>query len=261
MEVPALDNRDEPRTLLSVTSEPGYAGRVSEIVQSIPKAEDEAAALRLLSEAAHCLGADVAAFASFTRDDGSHESYRFLLACDASWCHEYEKTAWYGNDPWFAYALNHSDPARASEIPLGRKQRDVVELASQFGFRSVVIVPAPSSGGLTRIGVLSLGSDTPGFFEGEGYVALRIAARGLAMELHQWWISQIKRELIKNARITPDDLVLLRLERVGHITKTIAEELDTSPCSIDSRFQRINQKLGVPNRKAAANLAAEYGLI
>lgn len=81
------------------------------------------------------------------------------------------------------------------------------------------------------------------------------------MELHQWWIGQIKRELIKNARITPDDLVLLRLERVGHITKTIAEELDTSPCSIDSRFQRINQKLGVPNRKAAANLAAEYGLI
>ena len=91
MEVPALDNQDEPRTLLSVTSQPGYASRVSEIVQSIPNAVDEAAAVRLLTEAAHCLGADVAAFASFTRDDGSHESYRFLLACDASWCHEYER--------------------------------------------------------------------------------------------------------------------------------------------------------------------------
>jgi DNA-binding NarL/FixJ family response regulator len=64
-----------------------------------------------------------------------------------------------------------------------------------------------------------------------------------------------------NARITDDDLVLLRHERLGHATKVIASALDTTASSIDSRFQRVNQKLGVPNRKAAATLAAEYGLI
>jgi len=92
-------------------------------------------------------------------------------------------------------------------------------------------------------------------------VALKVAARGLAMELHEWWIGQIKRELIVNAGITDDDLILLRHERLGHGTKMIAIELNTTPSSIDSRFQRVNQKLGVPNRKAAATLAAEYGLI
>lgn len=145
---------------------------------------------------------------------------------------------------------------------MGSKQQGaIVELAEQFGFRSGVIVPAPSSGGLSRVGVLCLGSGTPGFFEGEGFAALKVAARSLAMELHEWWIGQIKRELITNARITEDDLVLLQHERLGHSTKTIAAALDTSASSIDSRFQRVNQKLGVPSRKAAATLAAEYGLI
>lgn len=259
---PSSDKGREPRSLAVLTSTPDYFGRVSEVVQKVPTASDEAEAVCLLNEAAQRMGADAAAFVSFIRDDGSHESYRFLLACDPVWCHEYEKHAWYANDPWLSYALNHSEPARASELPIGsRQQRAVVDLAVQFGFRSAVIVPAPSSGGLTRVGVLCLGSSTPCFFEGSGFTALKIAARGLAMELHEWWIGQIKRELILNARITEDDLALLRHERQGHGTKTIAAELNTSLPSIDSRFQRLNQKLGVPNRRSAAILAAEYGLI
>src|SRR5262249_22362528 len=110
-------------------------------------------------------------------------------------------------------------------------------------------------------GVLCLGSKTPGYFEADGFLAVKIAARSLAMELHEWWIGQIKRQLIANAGITADDLILLRHERLGHSTKAIAAELDVSLSSIDSRFKRVNQKLGVPNRKAAASLAAEYGLI
>ena len=81
------------------------------------------------------------------------------------------------------------------------------------------------------------------------------------MELHDWWVAQVKRELIVNARLTQDDLFLLTRERQGHSTKRIANELGTTPGSIDARFQRINAKLGVPNRKAAARVAAEYGLI
>lgn len=252
----------ESPTLLEVTSRPDYFGRVSEVVGQVPGAPDVPEALALLSEAATRLGADVAAFVSFVRDDSSHESYRFLLACDAVWCHEYEKHAWYANDPWLAYALNHSEPARASEIPLGNKsQRAVVDLAARFGFTSAVIVPAPSSGGLSRVGVLCLGSAKPNYFESEGFVAVKIASRSLAMELHEWWIGQIKRELIANAGITEEDLILLRHERLGHTTKAIAIELHSSLYAIDSRFKRVNQKLGVPNRKAAATVAAEYGLI
>lgn len=249
-------------TLHELTCDPGYTTGVSEVVQRIPSAIDEIEAVGLLAEASRKLGADVAAFGSFVRDDGSHESYRFLLACDAIWCHEYEKRAAYAQDPWLAYAAHNSRPARGGEIPVSTKrQQAVVELAADYGFRSTVVVPAPSGGMLTRIGVLCLGSWQEGFFEDEGYATLKVASRSLAMELHEWWVAQVKRELIDNARINAEDLELLRLERLGRSTKQIAAELGTSPGSINSRFQRVNEKLGVPNRRSAAILACEYGLI
>jgi hypothetical protein len=260
-----LPANDEPAapTLLELTTRPDYYGRVSEIVRQVHSAADEFAAVALLTEAATSIGADVAAFISFVRDDGSYESFRFLLACDPVWCHEYERHAWYANDPWLAHAIHHSEPVRASEIGVAsRQQREIADLAERFGFRSAVIVPAPSSGGLTRVALLCLGSATPGYFEDdEGFFAIKGIARSLAMELHEWWIDRLKRELITSARITNEDLVLLYHERIGNSTKRIAVELQTTPSSIDSRFQRVNQKLGVANRKMAAQLAAEYGLI
>jgi DNA-binding CsgD family transcriptional regulator len=243
-------------------SQPDYARRVGETVSRIPAAADEVEALRLLEEAAHHLGADVAAFGSFVRDDGSHESYRFLLACDPVWCHEYERHGWYSNDPWLAYALQHSEPVRSHEIPVATaQQRRVVGLAAEYGFASAVVVPAPLSGGLSRLGVLCLGSRHAGYFDDDGYPLLKVAARSLAMELNEWWIAQVKGELILSARISADDLELLRHERRNESTKQIAAVLGTSANSVNSRFQRLNEKLGVPNRHAAAVLAAEYGLI
>jgi DNA-binding CsgD family transcriptional regulator len=262
METPCSAAAAEARTLQALTSRADYAGRISEVVQKIPSAEDEAEAVSLLAEATARLGMDAGAFVSFIRGDGSFDSFRFLLACDPVWCLEYRRRAWFAHDPWLEYALHNSEPAPASEIPLGGKhQHEVAKLAAEFGFRSALIVPAPSSGGRTRVGVLCLGSSMQGFVEADGYEALTFAARSLAMELHEWWIRQIKRELIRNAGITEEDLVLLKLEHLGHGTKAIAAELNTSTSSVDSRFQRVNQKLVVPNRKAAAKLAADYGLI
>ena len=54
---------------------------------------------------------------------------------------------------------------------------------------------------------------------------------------------------------------MLAQERLGRGTKAICSALQMSPTAVNSRFQRLNAKLGVPNRKAAAQLAAEYGLI
>lgn len=249
-------------SLHDLTSSPGYCAQVCTVIQRVRGAQDEAQALSLMREAAACMGATSAAFGSFIRDDPSHESYRFLLACDPVWCLEYGRTGWYADDPWLGYALRHSEPARASEIPVQTSEgRAIVELAARFGVRSAAIIPAPSCGQVSRIGVLCLGSSTTGFFEDDGFDVLRVVARSLAMELHEWWIGAIKQELMQKARITSDELALLRRERAGQSSKCIAAELGTSSASIDSRFQRINAKLEVATRKAAANLAAEYGLI
>ena len=57
------------------------------------------------------------------------------------------------------------------------------------------------------------------------------------------------------------DLILLQHECQGHGSKKIATELQVSTSSINSRFQRMNAKLGVGNRRMAVQLAVECGLI
>lgn len=248
--------------LADITSAPGYAAAASTLIQAIGAAEDEADAVGLLARAASQLGAESSAFVSFVRDDGSQESFRFLLACDPVWCHEYQRRAWYALDPWLDYALTHSEPALASSITASSaQQQELADLAASFGFASALIIPAPSANALSRVGVLCLGSRTSGYFEAGGLGPLRVAARALAMELHEWWIGRIRHELLIRAGLTDEDLTLLRLERLGLGTKAIAARLNSTTGAIDSRFQRMNQRLGVPNRRAAATLAAEYGLV
>ena len=248
------------KPLAELAREPAYSDNVLATIRLLAQAADEARAVGVLAAACKQMGLDAAAFVSFVRDDPSHESFRFLLACDPVYCLEYERRAWYTDDPWLQYSLNHTEPARGEDIqPSTAQQRAVVELAAQFGFRSALIVPAPSSGALTRTGVLCLGSSAPAFFNDNGYLALKVLARSLAMEVHEWWIARIKNELLESARLTEEDLTLLMHERLGHSTKFIAAKLDMSPNAINSRFQRMNAKLGVPNRKSAAQLSAEDG--
>jgi DNA-binding CsgD family transcriptional regulator len=253
---------DAVRSLREVTRADDYFMRVSEVVRQMGAARDAVQAVELLEQATHRMGADASVFASVIRDDDSRASCRFLLACEPEWFIEYEQRASYANDPWLAYATHHSEPIRGHEIAgHAASARSIAQLTQGLGFRSSVIVPAPSAVGLSRVGVLFLGSSTPGYFDDDGYVALKVVVRSVAMELHEWWIARIRDELIARTHISDSDLVLLAHERQGHSTKAIARALDASAGSIDSHFQRINAKLGVANRKAAARLAAEYGLI
>ena len=252
----------DPTSLLAATRHPDYASRVGDVVREMQSALDQAQAVELLHEAALRMGAERAIFASFIRDDESCRSYRLLLACDPTWLTEYERQGRYDDDPWLAYAQQFSVPVRSSQIPVRNDaERAAVDLAAKYGFRSAVIVPTPSTAGLTRTGVLCLGSSRPGYFEDEGFVTLRVVARGVAMELHEWWIGRIRDELVASAEITAEDLLLLRHERNGCSTKAIARALNWSTSAVDSRFYRMNARLGVSNRRAAARLAAEYGLI
>ena len=70
----------EVQTLQQVTAAGDYFARVSEVVNEIESTTDRWRALELLEEASKRMGAEVAIFASFIRDDASGESYRLLLA-------------------------------------------------------------------------------------------------------------------------------------------------------------------------------------
>lgn len=252
----------EPAELGALIAAPDYAVDVLSIVARIAEASDTGAAVRLLHDAALRLGADGAMFTSFVRDDATLASYRFLLACDPVWGLQYAKNNWCLDDPWLRYALYNTEPVVAEMLPpAGERAQWVTEAASHFGFASTLVVPAPTAAAQSRVGVLCLGSARQGFFAGEGGAALRCLARGLAMELGDWMHRQIRLELMTRARISDDDLMLLRHEQQGHSSKAIAAELHLEPKTVDCRFHRLSLKLGTANRRAAVRLAEIYGLI
>jgi len=232
------------------------------IVQEIPDVIDNVQIIKVLHRAAKAFGADHAAFVSFLRGHDSTESFRFLLACNPLWCLEYQQQSWFAYDPWLQYAEHHSAPVCASKIdPKTRCQRAVVDLARKYGVASAYIVPAPSCGKVSRLGVLMLGSRQKGCFEDAECVALKVLARGLSMELHEWWVRAARRDFLEKYRLTIEDVELLKMEREGLGSKQIADRLNTSRSAVDSRFQRICARFQLPNRRATAHVAAEHGVI
>jgi len=250
------------RRLPEITSGVEYASRALKEIARVGSCVDDATVIEVLHDAKSALEVDHACFVSFVRDDDSKESFRFLVACDPTWCLEYQRQGWYSGDAWLLYAATNSEPISASQIPLRTKsQRQAAALAAEHGMRSTYVVPAPASSGLSRLGVLVLGSEQSRFFDTDAVAPLKALARSLAMELHEWWVRQVRREIIATHRITHEDLHLLSRERAGMSTKEIAEELGTTVSAIDSRFHRLSTKFNTPNRRATARLAAEYGLI
>ena len=256
---PEIDRRP---VLAALVTAADYTARVAQVVERIALANDQAEALALLKAAAAALGAENAVFMSHMRHSIDNASCHFLLACDPAWCQRYLALGSLAHDPWMAYAAHHSEPVLASSLAAaGSESRAIRELANQCGFASAVLVPAHSGPGHGRVSLLVLGSPVAGYFEGEGYARFRLGARLLAAELHDWWQARIRRELVLRSRITDADLALLRHQCQGHSSKRIASELQLSLGSINSRFQRINTRLGVHNRRQAARLAMACGLI
>jgi Autoinducer binding domain/Bacterial regulatory proteins, luxR family len=238
------------------------ANEVRASIVAIDGAEDDAEVIGLMQRAAWAMGADAAVFTAFTHDDAIFTSYRSLHACDPAWPSLYASQRWAGEDPWLDYARRHSAPTLATQVAVHEeRQRTIVEAAAVHGFASAVIVPAPSPHGPSQVGVLCVGSNTAGHFEARGFASIRPLLRGLAMELHDWCHRRMRSELSARAHLTDDDLHLLRQEAAGHGSKEIAQALHTRPITIDCRFQRLNNRLGVATRRDAVRLARLYELI
>ncbi len=232
------------------------------LIDRIGHAETPAQTQALLQESVKMLGAEQAYFVSFVRDETDLAACRFMLACDARWCRRYLDADGQNHDPWLNYATHHSEPVAASALWVCEPEhQQVIDLAIQCGFASTLLVPAHSGLGQSRISLLCLGSPTVGHFERDSLGVLKIVARALACELHEWWTARIRRELLAHTRISPTELALMRHQRAGHSSKRIAAELHVSPSSINSRFQRLHAKLGVPNRRQAARLLVDCGLL
>lgn len=235
---------------------------VLSLMQQLGDADNSATAMQLFRAVIGHLGADAGVFMSHLQDDATRSSHRSLLVCDPVWAAEYAQSGWYAHDPWLRHATHHTEPVRSSELQLASEQEQAfVARSAALGFCSALIVPAPSCVGLSRVGVLCLGSETPGFFDGESDALLRVLARALAMELHRWVHRSMREELMARSRLTPADLELLRQEAAGHSSKVIGALMNVEATTIDCRFQRINAKLDAPDRRTAVRMAKLYGLL
>ena len=160
------------------------------------------------------------------------------------------------------YASCDEEPTRASYLTYSSPEENAfIRAAAEHGFASALIAPAPSSVGLSRVGVLCLGSADPERFEGESYPRVRVLARALAMELHHSIAKSMREELLRGGSLTEADLHLLRCEAVGQSSKVIGAAMNLEAKTIDSRFQRVNAKLGAPDRRTAVRIARLYGLL
>lgn len=250
------------RTLAEHVGDNQYSMRVSDVVEQIAAAPDPASVHHLLRRGVAALGAERAAFVTFVGGGSELSSCRFMLDCEPEWCRRYLDGGCLVHDPWLAYAAKESEPVVASALNIvDPAQRSVVALAVEAGFASAVLVPAHTGAGHGRVSLLCLGHQEPGYFEAGGLARLRVSARSLALELHDWWLACIRQELLLRLRITQRDLALLEHLCMGHSSKRIADELKVSCGSVNSRYQRLIAKLGVANRRMAAQLAVECGLM
>ncbi len=253
---------NEIGTLAEIIAAPEYLDRIGSVAERIASASGQAAVQSLLAEGMAALGADSAVFVSYMRENLRVASCRFMLACDPAWCRQYLDAGLITGDPWLAYASHHSEPLVASNLMVSEPERlRAIELATRNGFASAVLVPVHSGSSHSRVSLLCLGSWQAGQYESIPFGRFKLGARVLAFELHEWWLARLRTELMARARITESDLELLRHQCLGHSSKRIAAELQVSRSSINSRFQRMNSRLGVANRRMAARLAAECGLI
>jgi DNA-binding NarL/FixJ family response regulator len=236
--------------------------RALQILPLITDARSSGEVIPLFREAVVSLGADAGVFMSCLRDDATRTSFRSLWACDPAWAADYAFHRRYEHDPWLRYASSEAEPTRSNHLICSSPEEIAfMRAAAEHGFASALIAPAPSSVGLSRVAVLCLGSTDPERFEGEKYPQVRVLSRALSMELHCAIAKFMREELLRGASLTEADLHLLRCEAAGHSSKVIGAAMNLEAKTIDSRFQRINAKLGAPDRRTSSRIARLYGLL
>lgn len=245
---------------MSLSNDGRFEEAISRLVAQVAGMDDLRAAQALLHRTARALGAEASFFATFA-SGRAESSYRFVIDCDPRWWHSYCNAACMLDDPWLHYASTHSEPIWAGQLRAEKeRQQKAIDLAVEAGFVSALLIPAH---GVQhgRVSLLCLGHSDPECFAGREPAVVHVLARAFALELHDWWGRFQRRDLLRRTPIAPADLLLLERHCAGRSSKQIARELNVSAAAVNSRFQRLNARLGARNRRAAARLAIECGLI
>ena len=199
-------------------------------------------------------------FGAFFRT-GERENYRYLVGCVPEWCYLYNGNKWYAIDPFVEYALKNANPVVASDIALSTAgQERMMATAAEHGFRSGIVVPAHSAF-TVRIGVLYLGTGEGPEQARESLLRHRSLMRAFAQELLEWWDAKLRETSLEELDLDDLDLDLLTKAQQQATAEEAARELGVTISRVNSRYERLTRKLDAPNKRVAAEKAAELGLI
>ena len=241
---------------------PEWITQVFNLTERIAAQENTADLTVTMWELNELLGLTGSVFVSFAREAELRDSYRFINACPAAWCQEYNASAWYMIDPCLLYSLTHSEPAPIEDIPVkSRGQRNMMEAARRCGFVSGWVIPSHSPSGRSRMGVLYLGSDDPQHFGKTAIKQVRPILRAISGELLDWFTRQVRQELMSGGDLSTDEKEMLLMTFKGAGSKEIANHLQMTKSAVDQRLHRLSSRFDSSSRREAAQLAYEFGLL
>ena len=231
-------------------------------IEGIRSARHAADCLDRLFQATQAIGATASLYSVLIPEQGPELSSITLFACDPAFAQQHFDNGPVTGHPWVRFARTHTAPGTSRQVPIGTDaDAAAIDRARAFGFSSCLIVPTMAGADLERVELLCLGKAVEDAFEGDDQHLVRMLARSLAAELHDWFSIHLGAGLRRAARLQPLDVQLLSFEREGLSTKQISQRTGMTMAAIDSRFQRINQRLNCPSRKASARRAAEHSVL
>lgn len=244
-----------PRNALS----PNSVMQALAAMDRIRSARDAAECLDELFLATRAMGATASLYTVAIPEPSLEVSSISLFACDPGFAHQLFQMGPVQSHPWVRFARTHTTPGTDDQVHIGSaNDAAAIDLARAYGFGSCLIVPTIGGVGLGRIELLCLGKDLDDSFKGEGQRIVRMLARSLAAELHDWLGIHLRADLQRSARLQDQNVDLLAYEWQGLGTKEIAQRTGLSITAVNSRFQRLNRRLNCSSRKASARRAAEH---
>ncbi len=244
-------------TTKALSSHPALSG-----LEKLRLAQDPFGLLDGMRQFCSGFGVRSALFVHAIPDASAQLSHQVLLNCDPRLASSIRNCDALDRHPWVHHAARSVQTVCASQLKSAAvpPEHVAVDLEGN-GFRSALLIPVHGASGSGRFSLLCLGSETLRFFEEVVPGAVRLLAEALAAEMHKWWMSETRQRLQIATGLKDCDLRLLELELEGLGTKQIARTLGMSCSSVDSRFQRINVKMGCANRRASAQRASLHELI
>jgi DNA-binding CsgD family transcriptional regulator len=231
-------------------------------IDSIRSAADAAECLERLFLTTSALGATAALYMVLIPEPEDAWSSVTLLASDHCGVEPLFDAGGVADHPWVRFARSHSTAVTDGSLrPESTSDTAALGVARAYGFTAHLVIPTTAGAERGRVELLCLGRSHPAGFDGEDQRLIRLLAHVLAAELHDWFKRHLRSGLEQSAGLRPEDIQLLALEWQGLGTKDIALRTGLSLAAVDSRFQRLNQRLNCSNRKASARRAAEYGLL